>query len=99
MVATLGWGHKADIRQIVGRDQVGGRKSATRFGAWEGTCKAKTLMSKGLQGFSAKWHGVCDKDDSAGCTYRPRKQQIPPVQEGSQFKCRGQWRIFATRDD
>ena len=36
MLATRGKGDKADIRQIVGRDWMSGRKSATGFGAVEG---------------------------------------------------------------
>ena len=45
---------------------MSGRKSATWFGAVEGAWKPAALMSKGLQAFCAKWHGVCDKDYSAG---------------------------------
>lgn len=51
MVASRGCGHKADIRQIVGRDGSSGRKSATCFGAGEGALEPPALMSKGLQGF------------------------------------------------
>ncbi|AUO24948.1 hypothetical protein C1X89_25525 [Pseudomonas sp. GP01-A8] len=99
MLATPGGCNKADIRQIVGRDQASRRKSAT-------VCRhnlkleiARALMSKGLQGVSAevarrlRYRAQGDRLEQA------LKQQIPPVQEGSQFKCRGQWRIFATRDD
>jgi len=66
MVVITAESDKADIRQIVGRDWKGGRKSATLFGVSRGGRKALGLMPKGFQGFSAKWHGVCDTDYSAG---------------------------------
>lgn len=51
MVATPRDGDKADIRQIVGRDQVRGRISATLLAALAASWKPQALMSKGLQGF------------------------------------------------
>jgi hypothetical protein len=51
MVATPREGDKADIRQIVGRDRVCGRISATLLAALAAPWKPQALMSKGLQGF------------------------------------------------
>ncbi len=48
MVVTTGQGDKADIRQIVGRDWVSGRISATSIGALKGASKPRGLMPKGL---------------------------------------------------
>jgi len=45
MVVSPECGHKADIRQIVGRDWTSGRKSATCFTAWRGTSEPQALMS------------------------------------------------------
>lgn len=50
MVVITRWSDKADIRQIVGRDRSGGRKTATQWLHMKGVGEASTLMSKGLQG-------------------------------------------------
>ena len=47
MVAIPGGGHKADIRQIVGRDWPARRKSATHAFASKGALNPLGLMSKG----------------------------------------------------
>ncbi len=41
MVAITQWGDKADIRQIVGRDRLRGRKSATLLRAQESLVNPK----------------------------------------------------------
>ncbi len=49
MVAITRWGDKADIRQIVGRDRMSGRKSATVLHSPKSPVNPIALMSKGLQ--------------------------------------------------
>ena len=99
MVAITQWGDKADIRQIVGRDRMSGRKSATVLHSPESPVNPKPRCLKAFSAFKQSGTLFAIRITAQACSYRLRKQQIPPVQEGSQFKCRGQWRIFATRDD
>jgi len=63
MLATTQASDKADIRQIVGRDRIAWRISAIQFGLVSKAEKSPALMSKGLQGFLKKWHGVCDMSE------------------------------------
>ncbi|MNR34807.1 hypothetical protein D3C85_1526090 [compost metagenome] len=62
LAITPGWG-KADIRQIVGRDSVGGRESAIGNGPLGKGGFAAALVAKGFQWIFERWHGVCDRGE------------------------------------